>query len=156
VHPLVATHPLDVVAGDETAEAVSDHVHLLVAGLVRELLDRGGQVPRRGPDVVGQDAVVEGGQVGEPASAKRPLQRGEDGVVVDDAVHQQDRRGCRVDGVVHQAALMGTESAQGVPVALAGRLADQSERVRHQVGGHPTSLAGHAGGHPGHVARQDA
>ena len=120
VHPLVTAHPLDVVAGDQTAETVSDHVHLLVARLRGQLLDRDRQVLGGRPDVMGQQAVVERGQIGEPPPAERPLQRREDGVVVDDAVDQQDRRGRRVDRVVHEAALMGTESTQVVPVRLAG------------------------------------
>ena len=99
VHARVAAHPLDVVARDQTAEAVADHVDPLVARLSAPAA--------RSPtaescaavaDVTGEQAVVERATASrEAAPAQRPIHHGEDRVVVDDAVDQQDRRGRRVD-----------------------------------------------------------
>ena len=135
VHPLVAPHPLDVVAGDQAAEAVADHVHLLVARLRASAARSRRPGPGRSRGRHGQQAVVERGQVGEPAPAQRPLQQREDGVVVDDAVDQQDRCGRGVDRVVHQSALVGTESAAGRAAGTAcGRRLGERARAGTSAG----------------------
>ena len=76
VHPTMAFHPLDVVAGDQTAEAVPDDVDPLVPGVGAQLLDRLLQIPGGAADVGGQQAVVERRHVAEPAPAQRPVHHG--------------------------------------------------------------------------------
>ena len=112
---LVSAHPLHVVPGDQAAERVTDDVDAFVAGVGGEPLDRLGEVAGRSADVAGQEPVVEPGQIGETSAPQGPLEQGEDRVVVDDAVDEEDRGGSGVDRVVDQAALLRAEAGQIVP-----------------------------------------
>ena len=155
VDPGVPALPLDVVAGDQTTQAVPDDMDLLVAGPVGEPLDRRGEVNRRRTDVPGEQAVVEGGQVAEPPPPKGSIQHSEDRVVVADSVHEKDGGGGEVDALVDQPTLLGGQTRQRVPAAAAaGRLGEQAERVHDHVGADPACLDDHPGCHPGQLARE--
>jgi hypothetical protein len=114
---------------------VADDTDPVVSGIGAELLDRPFEGSGRPAHVRGEETVVEGGDVGEAAVPQGTLEHGEDGVVVDDSVHQQDGGGRGIHADVHQAALRGRQSAEAVvPVAgPGGRTRQQADRIPHQV-----------------------
>src|SRR5262245_52661259 len=90
---MVGIH-LEEVAGDETAQAVADHVHLGCSGGEAERFDRA-------PEVAGETLVVDTGPVGEAgevsdaARTQVSPQEEEVGRVAEEAVHEDDRRRVR-------------------------------------------------------------
>ena len=81
------------------------HMDALVAALLADRLDRRLEPPGRGPQVLGEDVVVHRPDPAEAAPAQRPPQHREDRPVVDDTVHEQDRRTRRLDVPDEQAAV---------------------------------------------------
>ena len=157
VHPCIAPQPLHVVAGDQPAETVADHVNPLVAGVGRQLLHRLAKQLGGGRDVAGQQAVVVRRDGEKAAATQRAVQQGEDRVVVDDAMDQQDRRFRRIDVVVDQAALFRAEPVEIMPPDTAPRSRNHdAHRVGHQVGRSPAGLHQDAGRHPGNCAGEHA
>ena len=75
----------------------------------------------------------------KPAPAQRPVQHGEDGVVVDDSVDQQDRRAGSVDAVVDQTALLRRlRPARSCRGGRSGRDRPAGPAGTSQVGGQPS------------------
>ena len=74
------------------------------------------------------------GQRLEAAAARCAFHHGEDGVVVDDPVYQQDRRLGSVDVVVEKPALFWVEASEIVTAPPAARVGDETvERIHHHV-----------------------
>ena len=91
------------------------------------------------------ERVVDRDDATEAAAAQRPPEQGEHRAVVDDAVHQDDRRTGRLDVADEQAALHGREV--GEPGALHDvlrALLEQAEGPHGQVRGPPRDLDGGA------------
>ena len=64
-----------MVAGHDAAQAVPDHVHAVVAGLLADLLDVLRRAGRRRPDVLHERAVVPGADRGEATTPQRGASR---------------------------------------------------------------------------------
>lgn len=156
VYESIAAQSLHVIARNEAAKAVSDDMDTFVTGGRGQLFDGFAQ-PRSGPwNVVGQQAVVVRGERLEPAAPKRVLHHRKDCVVVDDSVHEHDRRlGC-VYPIMEQSTLFGAEAAQIMTApgsdGPSGR-GEQSERIHHQMSGGPGGFDGESRRHPRHVQR---
>ena len=97
VDPGVAGHPLHVVAGDQPAHRVSDQVDAFVTALGAHSFDLGAQPECDVAYVVDERAVVHRAHPAEAAAAQAAPEQGEHRAVVDDSVHQQDRRPCGLD-----------------------------------------------------------
>src|SRR4051794_26354109 len=78
VHALVTAHALDVVAGDDAAHRVADHVNPLVAGLLADRLHGLLQPSGGGAEVLGEHVVVERPDAAETSSAQGAPQHRED------------------------------------------------------------------------------
>ncbi len=145
VHPRVTAQPLHVVARDDAPEGVPDDVDALVTGLLTGGLDQAGQSRRGGADVLGEGAVVDGADLAEAPAPQRTTQQREDRPVVDQSVHQQDRRAGRDDVTQQQPALHGGEVGEGEPlrqdpVVGPRLLAQDAQRVQHAVRRDPGQL----------------
>ena len=151
--PAVAALTLDVVPRDQATEAVADHGDPVVAGLRADVLDVLAEIARRTGDVGGQGAVVPGADGGEPAPAQVALHHGEDGAVVDQAVHEEDggAGGQRVVG--EQGPHAQGHRAGPDPRVEPQRLGARAERVHEHVGADPGEL-GQAAGDPGRAAER--
>ncbi len=136
VYVPVACQALHVKASDQPTETMADHVDTLVAGCCGELLYGLAQPYGCTWDVVGKQSVVISGQRLEAAPSERTFHHGEDRVVVDDPVHQQDRRLGRVHVVMDESTLFRGEAADlsvAAPIGGASRRRQQSQRIHHQV-----------------------
>ena len=149
VHAGVAAEALHVVARDEAAQRVAHDVHALVAGLLagalHEVLEAGG----RAPHVVREGAVVEREHPAEAGAPQAAAQQGEDRAVVDQPVHQDDRRAGGDDVAEDQPALHGRQVAEGeagevLAAGAAAALGGDAEGVRGDVRGDPGHLGGGA------------
>ena len=133
MHPLVAAQPLHVVAGDQAAHAVADHVDPLVAGLGHEL-------PRRA----------------RPAARRPPARPRSTGVVrcVDDPPEATPRSPRRSSVKMERLSTIPCTSRIGVPAAstsqmsrprcTGGRRATLKPRPRPRAGRRPPGPTGRA------------
>jgi len=120
VHVAVAPHALHVITSDQAPKAVPNDVDPLVARGHRELFDGFAQACGGLRDVVGQQAVVVGGEPLEATTTERAFHHGKDCVVVDDPVYEQDRRLGRVYAVMEESTLLGIEASKIVPPPVGG------------------------------------
>ena len=143
--PVVATLALDVVAGDQPAEAVADDVHAVVPGLLADALDVRAEVGGTARDVGQQRAVVPAAHVGEPPAPQAAVHHREDRPVVHEAVDQEDR-GPRGQGIVGEQGPDGRR-LDSRPVAGVGPecRAPRAERVHQHVGADPGQFGEPAG-----------
>ena len=145
LHPPVTALALQVVPGDQSAEAVPDDVHPLVPGLLAHPLDVGAQVGRAAGDVRRQRAVVPGTDLREPASAQAAAHHGEDRAVVDEAVHEDDGDARRERVCGEQSAGAGRLAAGPVAPVRAQFLGPRAQRIHEHVGADPGQFGESAG-----------
>jgi hypothetical protein len=136
VYVAVASEALHVVAGYQATETVADDVDAFLSGGCGQFLDGLAQPYGCPRDVVGVQAVVIGRQRLEAAPPKRALHDSEDHMVLDDPVHQQNRRRGRVHVEMEESALFRAEPAEVVmarPIGDMRRRRERSEWIHHQV-----------------------
>jgi methylmalonyl-CoA mutase C-terminal domain/subunit len=158
VYPTVASQALHEIACDQAAKTVADDVDAFVSSGRGQLFDGLTKPLGCARNVLGEQAVVVRGERLKPTTTQRAVHHGEDRVIVDDPVHQQDRCLGRLNAVMEESALLGTEASEiVVPAIHDGRgRREEAKRIHHQVGRGPACLNGQARCCPQQVQRHEA
>ena len=141
VHARVPAKSLDVITRNQSTHRVTDNVHAFVPGLAADRLHKPAQAAGDSANIVGQRGVVQGDGAAKTATHECSAQQRKDGVVVDHAVHQDDRRASRLDIVDDEPAPHRREVIEIVPLLRLARFAfQQGQGVHRDVGAEPGRL----------------